>query len=67
LDTLADRGPFVVLDLHSYNHRRGAANRGAEGFRGWRRAVDVPLALRVRVTVVEFQLNRVGGRSLDRR
>jgi N-formylglutamate amidohydrolase len=27
LDTLADRGPFVVLDLHSYNHRRdGAAN-----------------------------------------
>jgi N-formylglutamate amidohydrolase len=23
LDRLADRGPFVVLDLHSYNHRRG--------------------------------------------
>jgi N-formylglutamate amidohydrolase len=22
LDALADRGPFVVLDLHSYNHRR---------------------------------------------
>ena len=45
----------------------GAANRGAEGFRGWRRAVDVPLALGVRVTVVEFQLDRVGGRRLDRR
>jgi N-formylglutamate amidohydrolase len=23
LDKLAERGPFVVLDLHSYNHRRG--------------------------------------------
>jgi len=26
LDTLADRGPFVVLDLHSYNHRRDGAD-----------------------------------------
>ena len=24
LDGLADDGPFVVLDLHSYNHRRGS-------------------------------------------
>ena len=24
LDALADQGPFVVLDLHSYNHRRHA-------------------------------------------
>ena len=27
LDTLADRGPFVVLDLHSYNHRREGADQ----------------------------------------
>jgi len=26
LDTLADRGPFLVLDLHSYNHRRDGAD-----------------------------------------
>jgi N-formylglutamate amidohydrolase len=26
LDGLADRGPFVVLDLHSYNHRRDGAD-----------------------------------------
>jgi N-formylglutamate amidohydrolase len=26
LDTLAERGPFVVLDLHSYNHRRDGAD-----------------------------------------
>jgi N-formylglutamate amidohydrolase len=26
LDTLAARGPFVVLDLHSYNHRRAGAH-----------------------------------------
>jgi N-formylglutamate deformylase len=25
LDALAERGPFVVLDLHSYNHRRDGA------------------------------------------
>src|SRR4051794_35491853 len=25
LDVLAHRGPFVVLDLHSYNHRRDGA------------------------------------------
>lgn len=23
LDKLAERGPFLVLDIHSYNHRRG--------------------------------------------
>jgi N-formylglutamate amidohydrolase len=27
LDALAERGPFVVLDLHSYNHRRGGADK----------------------------------------
>jgi hypothetical protein len=27
LDTLAERGPFVVLDLHSYNHRREGADK----------------------------------------
>jgi len=26
LDVLADHGPFVVLDLHSYNHRRDGAD-----------------------------------------
>ena len=26
LDALAERGPFVVLDLHSYNHRRDGAD-----------------------------------------
>jgi hypothetical protein len=26
LDELADRGPFLVLDLHSYNHRRDGAD-----------------------------------------
>jgi N-formylglutamate amidohydrolase len=26
LDVLATRGPFVVLDLHSYNHRRAGAH-----------------------------------------
>ena len=26
LDVLAERGPFVVLDLHSYNHRRDGAD-----------------------------------------
>lgn len=26
LDEVADRGPFVVLDLHSYNHRRRGPN-----------------------------------------
>lgn len=29
LDALARRGPFVVLDLHSYNHRRDGANAPA--------------------------------------
>ena len=27
LDALAERGPFVVLDLHSYNHRRDGADQ----------------------------------------
>jgi N-formylglutamate amidohydrolase len=27
LDEQADRGPFVVLDVHSYNHRRDGADR----------------------------------------
>jgi N-formylglutamate deformylase len=29
LDALASRGPFVVLDLHSYNHRRDGAHEPA--------------------------------------
>ena len=29
LDALAERGPFVVLDLHSYNHRRDGADAPA--------------------------------------
>jgi N-formylglutamate amidohydrolase len=27
LDDLASRGPFIVLDLHSYNHRRDGSDR----------------------------------------
>ena len=27
LDVLADRGPFVLLDVHSYNHRRDGADQ----------------------------------------
>lgn len=33
LDVLATRGPFVVLDIHSYNHRRDGAGLPA-GLRG---------------------------------
>jgi N-formylglutamate amidohydrolase len=29
LDTVAARGPFVVLDVHSYNHRRDGADAAA--------------------------------------
>ena len=55
LDALAHRGPFVVLDLHSYNHRRDGASEppasdatnpevnvgtGALDRARWRRLVD---------------------------
>ena len=30
LDDLAPRGPFVVLDIHSYNHRRAGADQPPE-------------------------------------
>ena len=30
LDEVADRGPFVLLDVHSYNHRRGGPAAGPE-------------------------------------
>lgn len=30
LDDLAGRGPFLVLDVHSYNHRRSGADQPAE-------------------------------------
>ena len=29
LDELAERGPFVVFDVHSYNHRRDGADQPA--------------------------------------
>ncbi len=29
LDAVAERGPFVMFDVHSYNHRRGGANSAA--------------------------------------
>jgi N-formylglutamate deformylase len=29
LDAVAERGPFVMLDIHSYNHRRGGADAAA--------------------------------------
>lgn len=30
LDAVAERGPFVVFDIHSYNHRRDGANAAAD-------------------------------------
>lgn len=30
LDAVAEDGPFVVLDIHSYNHRRGGAHEAPE-------------------------------------
>ena len=30
LDRVAERGPFVVYDVHSYNHRRGGADSAPE-------------------------------------
>ena len=30
LDLVAERGPFVVFDIHSYNHRRGGADAAAD-------------------------------------
>ncbi len=30
LDRVAERGPFVVFDVHSYNHRRGGADAAPE-------------------------------------
>jgi N-formylglutamate amidohydrolase len=34
LDRLAARGPFLVLDVHSYNHRRGGPNAHPEPVAG---------------------------------
>ena len=40
LDDLAQRGPFVVLDIHSYNHRRAGADRPPAPGRRTRRSTS---------------------------
>ena len=82
LDALADRGPFVVLDLHSYNHRRDGADAppapdatnpevnvgtGALDRVRWSRVVDRFLETLAAQEVRRSPTRRSGERSLSRR